>query len=227
MTVLTERKGRFISGDTECAAWHYPGTNGACVIMAGGGAVTKEPGTDLFAGQPGTVAMLTTPDSIDVTERSTLATSTRAGSRRSPPAPRRKSGCTGPAATRPACEARCWSWSATRIRWRSPDLPSARRTVLPGENSSSRPAGTTSRSSAGTSKPSRLSCPSCAGICLITPHRTGPPPRNSRRTEADEREADRVGRRADRILRHRWRPAGACAAARGDDGCLTLGRADG
>ena len=50
MTVLTERKkARFISSDTECAAWHYPGTNGACVIMAGGGAVTKEPGTDLFA----------------------------------------------------------------------------------------------------------------------------------------------------------------------------------
>jgi len=23
------------SGDTECAAWQYPGTNGACVIMAG------------------------------------------------------------------------------------------------------------------------------------------------------------------------------------------------
>ena len=50
MNVLTEReKVRFISGDTECAAWHYPGTSGACVIMAGGGAVTKEPGTDLFA----------------------------------------------------------------------------------------------------------------------------------------------------------------------------------
>jgi len=30
-------------------AWHYPGTNGACVIMAGGFGVTKEPGTDLFA----------------------------------------------------------------------------------------------------------------------------------------------------------------------------------
>jgi pimeloyl-ACP methyl ester carboxylesterase len=40
---------RFVSGDTECAAWHYPGTNGACVIMAGGLAVTKGPGTDLFA----------------------------------------------------------------------------------------------------------------------------------------------------------------------------------
>ncbi|HVX47378.1 MAG TPA: alpha/beta hydrolase [Mycobacteriales bacterium] len=40
---------RFDSGSTSCAAWFYPGTNGACVIMAGGGAVTKEPGTDVFA----------------------------------------------------------------------------------------------------------------------------------------------------------------------------------
>src|SRR6266571_3489021 len=48
--VSVEReKVRFASGGTECAAWHYPGTNGACVIMAGGGAVTKEPATDLFA----------------------------------------------------------------------------------------------------------------------------------------------------------------------------------
>src|SRR6266704_3175237 len=48
--VSVEReKVRFASGGTECAAWHYPGTNGACVIMAGGGAVTKEPGTDPFA----------------------------------------------------------------------------------------------------------------------------------------------------------------------------------
>jgi fermentation-respiration switch protein FrsA (DUF1100 family) len=48
--VSAEReKVRFVSGDTECAAWHYPGSNGACVIMAGGFAVTKEPGTDLFA----------------------------------------------------------------------------------------------------------------------------------------------------------------------------------
>jgi pimeloyl-ACP methyl ester carboxylesterase len=43
------QKVRFASGDTDCAAWHYPGTNGACVIMAAGGAVTKEPGTDRFA----------------------------------------------------------------------------------------------------------------------------------------------------------------------------------
>jgi uncharacterized protein len=42
-------KVRFVSGDAECAAWHYPGTNGGCVIMAGGFAVTKEPATDLFA----------------------------------------------------------------------------------------------------------------------------------------------------------------------------------
>jgi len=40
---------RFASGGTECAAWHYPGTNGACVIMTGGFGVPKEPGTDLFA----------------------------------------------------------------------------------------------------------------------------------------------------------------------------------
>lgn len=42
-------KVRFASGGTDCAAWHYRGTNGACVIMTGGGGVTKEPGTDLFA----------------------------------------------------------------------------------------------------------------------------------------------------------------------------------
>jgi pimeloyl-ACP methyl ester carboxylesterase len=42
-------KVRFASGDTECAAWHYPGLNGACVVMAGGFGVTKEPGTDRFA----------------------------------------------------------------------------------------------------------------------------------------------------------------------------------
>ena len=41
----------FASGDTTCAAWHYPGTNGACVVMAAGMAVTKEPGTDRFAGR--------------------------------------------------------------------------------------------------------------------------------------------------------------------------------
>ena len=39
----------FVSGRSECAAWHYPGSNGACVVMAGGFAVTKEPATDLFA----------------------------------------------------------------------------------------------------------------------------------------------------------------------------------
>lgn len=48
-TATARRKVAFASGDTECAAWHYPGTNGACVIMAGGAGVTKEPGTDRFA----------------------------------------------------------------------------------------------------------------------------------------------------------------------------------
>ncbi|NUP03723.1 MAG: alpha/beta hydrolase [Nonomuraea sp.] len=49
MSVQRE-KVRFTSGGDDCAAWHYPGVNGACVIMAGGGGVTKEPGTDPFAG---------------------------------------------------------------------------------------------------------------------------------------------------------------------------------
>jgi uncharacterized protein len=50
MQISTEReKVRFPSGDTECGAWHYQGTSGACVIMAAGFGVTKEPGTDVFA----------------------------------------------------------------------------------------------------------------------------------------------------------------------------------
>jgi len=43
------QKIRFRSGADECAAWHYAGTTGACVVMAGGFAVTKEPATDQFA----------------------------------------------------------------------------------------------------------------------------------------------------------------------------------
>jgi fermentation-respiration switch protein FrsA (DUF1100 family) len=39
----------FPSGGSVCAAWHYPGSNHGCVIMAGGFAITKEPGTDRFA----------------------------------------------------------------------------------------------------------------------------------------------------------------------------------
>lgn len=50
LATVERQKVHFISGGTRCAAWHYPGTNGACVIMAGGLAVTKEPGTDPFAG---------------------------------------------------------------------------------------------------------------------------------------------------------------------------------
>jgi len=48
-TTMQRERVRFASGGAECAAWHYPGTNGACVIMAAGGAVTKEPGTDRYA----------------------------------------------------------------------------------------------------------------------------------------------------------------------------------
>lgn len=42
-------KVHFPSAGTTCAAWYYPGTNGACVVMAGGLAVTKEPATDRLA----------------------------------------------------------------------------------------------------------------------------------------------------------------------------------
>ncbi len=50
MRISTEReKVRFPSGGTDCGAWHYRGANGACVIMAAGFGVTKEPGTDKFA----------------------------------------------------------------------------------------------------------------------------------------------------------------------------------
>jgi len=39
----------FRSGTDDCAGWHYQGSNGACVVMAGGAGVTKEPATDRFA----------------------------------------------------------------------------------------------------------------------------------------------------------------------------------
>ncbi|HWD81743.1 MAG TPA: alpha/beta fold hydrolase [Kribbella sp.] len=42
-------KVSFTSAGVACAAWHYPGTNGGCVVMTGGFGVTKEPGTDRFA----------------------------------------------------------------------------------------------------------------------------------------------------------------------------------
>jgi fermentation-respiration switch protein FrsA (DUF1100 family) len=47
--VGAREKVHFPSGDTICAAWHYRGTNGGCVVMAAGAGVTKEPGTDRFA----------------------------------------------------------------------------------------------------------------------------------------------------------------------------------
>jgi uncharacterized protein len=43
------QKVHFTSANTTCAAWHHPGVNGGCVIMAGGLAVTKEPAGDRFA----------------------------------------------------------------------------------------------------------------------------------------------------------------------------------
>src|SRR5262249_23656958 len=50
MSTAVERiKVYFHSDDAMCAAWHYPGRSGACVIMAAGLGVIKEPGTDLLA----------------------------------------------------------------------------------------------------------------------------------------------------------------------------------
>jgi pimeloyl-ACP methyl ester carboxylesterase len=46
---LERQAVRFTSGGFECAAWHYSGANDACIVMAGGFAVTKEPATDQFA----------------------------------------------------------------------------------------------------------------------------------------------------------------------------------
>ena len=46
---FVRQKVKFSSDGVDCAAWHYRGSNGACVVMAGGFAVTKEPGTDRFA----------------------------------------------------------------------------------------------------------------------------------------------------------------------------------
>ncbi|MGZ4546642.1 MAG: alpha/beta hydrolase [Blastococcus sp.] len=45
----TREKVWFASGGDSCAAWFYPGTTGACVVMAAGMGVPKEPGTDRFA----------------------------------------------------------------------------------------------------------------------------------------------------------------------------------
>jgi fermentation-respiration switch protein FrsA (DUF1100 family) len=48
-SVTGREKVYFQSRGERCAAWHYPGSNGGCVVMAGGFAVPKEPATDLFA----------------------------------------------------------------------------------------------------------------------------------------------------------------------------------
>src|SRR4051794_14494512 len=43
------RKVFFSSGGERCAAWHYPGENGACVVMAPGYGVTRDAGCDRYA----------------------------------------------------------------------------------------------------------------------------------------------------------------------------------
>src|ERR1700760_1697620 len=49
MTFSAPHNIRIPSGDSMIAALHYIGTNGACIVMAGGTGVTKEPATDPFA----------------------------------------------------------------------------------------------------------------------------------------------------------------------------------
>src|SRR3954454_21227377 len=49
VTPPQRQKVRFPSGYTACAAWHYAGADGACVVMAAGTGVAKEPGTDRLA----------------------------------------------------------------------------------------------------------------------------------------------------------------------------------
>ncbi|ORV26184.1 alpha/beta hydrolase [Mycolicibacterium conceptionense] len=50
MPTTTQRhKVTFDSSGETCAAWHYPGRNGGCVVMAAGLAVIKEAGTDQIA----------------------------------------------------------------------------------------------------------------------------------------------------------------------------------
>ncbi len=49
METAKRSKVWFSSGGAVCAAWHYEGSNGACVVMSGGTGVAKEPGTDQFA----------------------------------------------------------------------------------------------------------------------------------------------------------------------------------
>jgi pimeloyl-ACP methyl ester carboxylesterase len=48
-TSLRRESVGLLSHGVRCAGWHYRGSNGACVVMAGGFAVPKEPATDRFA----------------------------------------------------------------------------------------------------------------------------------------------------------------------------------
>ena len=49
MESVVRQRIRFDSDGVGCAGWHYPGSNGGCVVMSGGLAVTTGPGCDRFA----------------------------------------------------------------------------------------------------------------------------------------------------------------------------------
>ena len=99
------------------------------------------------------------------TERSTLTTGIRTGSKRSPPARRCASASTGPLALPPASGVPCWCWPMTKMMSRRPAPPPAPASALPAGRSSACAAGTTSPSWTVTNRPSTSSCPSCAGTC--------------------------------------------------------------
>jgi len=76
---------------------------GRGILDAVGGFLGRRPRLVPLAGEPGTVSMLTTPDSLDGDRALNRTTCTRTGNRRSPPAPRYASRSTGPAGSPREC----------------------------------------------------------------------------------------------------------------------------
>lgn len=85
ITSLDRRKVGFTSAGTLCAAWHYPGSNGACVVMAGGFAVTKEPGTDRFTADFHEAGSASWPSTTEVSARAAAGRGRCSGSNTNSP----------------------------------------------------------------------------------------------------------------------------------------------
>ena len=192
---VEREKVRFVSGDTECAAWHYPGTNGACVIMAGGSRVTKEPGTDLFAkrfhdagfavlafdyrrlgesgGQPRQVVRIG-EQLADWQAAIAFARDPARGR----PGPARDLGLLRrPAATSSASRRATRSWPRRSRRRRTPTVrppPATRRATRSRSRCCASPAGASSMPSAASSAADRCWCrsPASRGPSRSSPRRT-------------------------------------------------------